>query len=172
MVKTSVWAAVLAGCLFASQAYAQADGGSYSQLSTGNKKIVDAMFLNQTVPLDGTPLSPDQIADLKAGSGWGNAFKTMQAAGRLDGFKNLGDVISTQNRIAREARKAGTTTEESALSENGSPRQGNASKDFKRVEKVERTAKIDRPQKLDRPDKPDRPARAERPQRPDRPERR
>lgn len=172
MVKRSVWAAAIAGCLSVSQAYAQTEGGSYSNLSAGNQKIVTSLYDSQAVPEGGTALTLDQIADLKADSGWGNAFKAMQAEGRFPDYKNLGDVISTQNHLARDARKDGTTTEESALTETGSARPGNASKDLKRVEKVERTAKIDRPQKPDRPEKMDRPAKVERPQRPDRPERR
>jgi len=174
MVKTSVWAAVFAGCLFASQAYAQ-DGGSYSQLSSGGKKIVDAMYDYQNPPEGGTEsdkLDKNEIADLKTDSGWGNAFKAMKADGRFEEYKNLGQLISTQNLEARDARKAGSTTEETALTSTKPTRLEKASKEFKRAEKIERTAKIERLEKFDRPDKPDRPEKAERPQRPDRPSRR
>jgi hypothetical protein len=172
MVKKGVWAAALAGCLFVSQAYAQTEGGSFSTLSSGNQKIVTSLYENQTVPDGGTALTPDQIADLKADSGWGNAFKAMQEEGRFPDFKNLGQVISTQNHLARDARKAGTATEEAASTATGLVRPEKASKEIKRAEKVERAARFERPEKLERPDKPDRPEKVDRPQRPDRPERR
>lgn len=172
MVKMGVLAAAFAGCLFASQAYAQAEGGSFSKLSVGNQKIVESLYASQSIPDGGTALTRDQIADLKADSGWGNAFKAMQADGRFPDYKNLGEVISTQNRLARDARKSGATTEETASTESGVARPDKASKELKRAEKVERTAKVDRPDKVERPDKPDRPQKVDRPQRPDRPERR
>jgi hypothetical protein len=172
MVKMGVWAAAIAGCLFASQAFAQAESGSFGKLSTGNQKIVTSLYDNQSVPDGGTALTLDQIADLKADSGWGNAFKAMQAEGRFPEYKNLGEVVSTQNRIARDARKSGATTDGPASTETGLARPEKAPKDATRAERVDRTAKIDRPEKLERPDKPDRPAKVERPQRPDRPERR
>lgn len=172
MMKKGVWAAALAGCLLASQAYAQTEGGSYSKLSPGNQKIVESLYANQAVPDGGTALTLDQIADFKADSGWGNAFKAMQADGRFPDYKNLGEVVSTENRVARDARKAGASSEETASTDTGLARPDKASKDLKRAEKVDRTAKIDRPEKLERPDKPDRPAKVDRPQRPDRPERR
>jgi hypothetical protein len=172
MVKMGVWAAAFAGCLFASQAFAQAEGGSFSKLSPGNQKIVEAMHDNQAVPDGSAALTLDQIADFKADSGWGNAFKAMQAEGRFPEYKNLGEVVSTQNRLARDARKSGEASEAAATTETGLARPDKASKDLKHAERVERTAKIDRPEKLERPDKPDRPAKIDRPQRPDRPERR
>ena len=172
MVKMGVWAAAVAGCLFASQAFAQTEGGSFGKLSAGNQKIVTSLFENQSVPEGGATLTLDQIADLKADSGWGNAFKAMQAEGRFPDYKNLGEVISTQNRVARDARKAAGTTGESAATDSGFVRPDKATKELKRPDRVERTAKFDRPEKVERPDKPDRPAKIDRPHRPDRPERR
>lgn len=166
MLKMGVWAAAFAGCLFASQAYAQTEGGSYSKLSAGNQKIVTSLYDSQAIPEGGTALTLDQIADLKADSGWGNAFKAMQAEGRFPDYKNLGEVISTQNRLSRDARKSGATPDESATTDSTLARPEKASKEFKRAERVERTAKFDRPEKVERPEK------ADRPQRPDRPERR
>ncbi len=172
MTKMGFWAAAFAGCLFASQAYAQAEGGSFSKLSPGNQKIVEAMYTNQTAPEGGVALTVDQIADLKADSGWGNAFKAMQEEGRFPDYKNLGQVVSTQNHLAKEARKTGATSDEPGSTGANPSRPEKASKGLTRTEKVERSAKIDRPEKVDRPDKPERPTKVDRPERPDRPDRR
>jgi len=77
--------------LLATPVSAQTTGGSFDQLSPGNQKIANALFSAQST--SGTPLTRDQIADLKKTEGWGRVFKQMKADGLVQA-KNLGQVVS------------------------------------------------------------------------------
>lgn len=84
MVKMGVWAAAVVGCLFAGQAFAQAEGGSFGTLSPGNQKIVEAMYGNQAAPEGGTArvFLPCFITiSSRAGMKPANPFDAMRAFG-------------------------------------------------------------------------------------------
>lgn len=67
-------------------------------LSTGNQKIVDAIYDSQfgsfNDQMNGTLLTTDAIAALKADTGWGNVYKTLYDQGFVS-HKNLGQAISS-----------------------------------------------------------------------------
>ena len=87
--------------LLANPGWAQSDTtttttttGSFDSLSPGNQKIANALFAAQkTTGTTLTPLTKNQIADLKGTEGWGKVFKEMKADGLLEA-KNLGQVVS------------------------------------------------------------------------------
>jgi hypothetical protein len=88
--------------------------GSFDKLSPGNQKIANALFSAQTTTGTKTPLSKNQIADLKATEGWGKVFRTMKADG-LVSARNLGQVVSGHQHSRRTAttsttRRSTTTT--------------------------------------------------------------
>ncbi len=69
----------------------------FDQLSPGNQKIAEALFITQpgTPPAEGMLMTQVEIADLKAsGMGWGQIFKHMQELG-LTTTKNLGQAVSS-----------------------------------------------------------------------------
>ena len=87
--------------LSASPIQAQTTGGSFDSLSPGGQKIANALFSAQSTT--GTPLTRDQIADLKKTEGWGKVFKEMKADGRIQA-KNLGQVVSGYQHQQHAAR--------------------------------------------------------------------
>ncbi len=89
--------------------------GAFEALSSGNKKIAEALFNGQIVTADGSaPLSLDLIAASKQRNGWGRIFKQLKADGLIDA-RNLGELASGryQRRTAvkslRPAGSAGVT---------------------------------------------------------------
>src|SRR5947208_187156 len=98
------------------QAQVTITGGSFDSLSPGNQKIANSLFNAQnTTGTSLTPLTRDQIADLKKSEGWGQVFKQMKADGLVQA-KNLGQVVSghatasatTATTTAATARAAAT----------------------------------------------------------------
>ncbi len=71
---------------------------AFDALSTGNQKIVDAIYDSQlgsfNDQMNGTLLTTDAIAALKADTGWGNVYKTLYDQGFVS-HKNLGQAISS-----------------------------------------------------------------------------
>src|SRR5713226_3479695 len=68
--------------------------GDFQKLSPGNQKIANALFSAQnTTGTTLTPLTKDQIAELKATEGWGKVFQQMKSEGLLQA-RNLGQVVS------------------------------------------------------------------------------
>jgi hypothetical protein len=69
--------------------------GSFQSLSPGQQKIARALFEAQQPSDTGpAPLSLDQIAARKEGTGWGQVFKQMKSEGLVGDAKNLGQVVS------------------------------------------------------------------------------
>jgi hypothetical protein len=69
--------------------------GSFQSLSPGQQKIARALFEAQQPSASGrAPLSLDQIAARKEGTGWGEVFKQMKSEGLVGDAKNLGQVVS------------------------------------------------------------------------------
>ena len=70
--------------------------GAFEALSTGGQKIVNSIFDSQTgSPNDmamGTLLTKDQIAFMKADTGWGNAYNELYEQGLVT-ERNLGQAI-------------------------------------------------------------------------------
>lgn len=79
-----------AAVMFAGAASAQT---TFSDLSTGNQKIVNAIHDAQT---EGSTLTLDQIAIKKDDGGWGKIYNQMFADGLVE-HKNLGQAISSYN---------------------------------------------------------------------------
>jgi hypothetical protein len=86
-----------------------ANSGAYASLPPGEQKIVDSIYASQSRTLQPgtgaaatspTPLSKDDIAASKSGTGWGQVFKNMQAQG-LVSEKNLGQAVSYDRHTAR-----------------------------------------------------------------------
>ena len=75
------------------QAQTITTGGSFDALSPGNQKIANSLFNAQTTTGTRTPLTRDQIADLKKSEGWGQVFKQMKTDGLIQA-RNLGQVVS------------------------------------------------------------------------------
>src|SRR5258705_1213438 len=98
--------------------------GSFDSLSPGNQKIANALFSAQKTTGTTTPLTKNQIADLKGTEGWGRVFKTMKADG-LVSAKNLGQVVSgyqhslRSSTISTASRGTNTTTSTRATTRTG-----------------------------------------------------
>ena len=74
--------------------------GAFDNLSSGNKKIAEALFNGQVITDEGkAPLSLDQIAASKRRSGWGRIFKNLKRSGLIDA-RNLREL--TSGRYERE----------------------------------------------------------------------
>jgi len=98
--------------------------GNFDSLSPGNQKIANALFSAQKTTGTTTPLTKNQIADLKGTEGWGRVFKTMKADG-LVSAKNLGQVVSGHQHSLRSSttstasRGTSTTTSTRATTRGG-----------------------------------------------------
>lgn len=69
--------------------------GAFQNLSPGQQKIARSLFEAQQPSATGpAPLSLDQIAAMKQGTGWGQVFKQMKSEGLVGDAKNLGQVVS------------------------------------------------------------------------------
>lgn len=75
------------------------NAGAYEALPPGGRKIAEGLFAAQsgaTAAADGSPATGwtlDDIAAARAGGGWGQVFKQMQAQG-LVSAKTLGEAVS------------------------------------------------------------------------------
>lgn len=76
------------------------NAGAYDALPEGNRKIVSAIYESQFgSPNDtagGTLLTRDDIAAMRQGTGWGNAYRQLYEQG-LVSERNLGQAISSRN---------------------------------------------------------------------------
>lgn len=88
---------------------AMTSGGAFQSLSSGNQKIVDALFAAQTPSGTAVALSKDQIATMKEGGGWGKVFRQMKADGLLSA-KNLGQVVSAHEHALHSASTTSSAT--------------------------------------------------------------
>ena len=104
-LKILLAAVGIALLLSASPIQAQTTGGSFDSLSPGGQKIANALFSAQSTT--GTPLTRDQIADLKKTEGWGKVFKQMKADGLVQA-KNLGQVVSSYEQQQHATRSTAT----------------------------------------------------------------
>lgn len=116
---------------------------SASVTSQGGKKIIGALYDGQIVPADQTELSKSDIAGMKSGAGWGKLFQQLKLQGRYPEYRNLGDLISSRNRIERASHA----------------RNNNLQRTSRGATRPDRPT---RPQKADRPTRPDRPSRPSR----------
>ena len=112
---------VVVGFGFATIASAQVAGGgsgtraaavgAFDALSSGNKRIAEALFNGQIVTSNGkAPLSLDQIAAAKRRSGWDRIFRQLKADGLIEA-KNLRELTSGryEQGVAKRARNADGT---------------------------------------------------------------
>lgn len=88
---------------------------AYEQLSTGGRKIADAMFEGQSVTGDGPEAwSVEQIAAAKQdGQGWGQIFHDLKSQGLTDA-KNLGELVSGRYQPTTSTGETTTTGETAA----------------------------------------------------------
>ena len=97
--------------------------GAFQSLSPGQQKIARALFEAQQPSATGpAPLSLDQIAAMKQGTGWGQVFKQMKSEGLVGDAKNLGQVVSghaTANSSSTTSATTATTT--AVTTANGRP---------------------------------------------------
>ncbi len=71
--------------------------GAFDALSSGNQKIVNSIY-DSHLDTGSVSLTKDDIAALKADTGWGNAYKQLLANDpALVTHKNLGQAISSYN---------------------------------------------------------------------------
>ena len=76
-------------------AFAQAPPGAFEALSTGNQKIVNSIF-DSHLETGTVSLTKNDIAAMKADTGWGNAYKQLHEQGLVT-HRNLGQAISARN---------------------------------------------------------------------------
>ena len=99
---------------------------------------VEALF--QAQDASGETLTREQIASYRSESGWGKAFKQMQADGYYEGYKNLGQVISSSR-----LEKVGAYEARGFRTENP-----------QKVQKPHRVTRFSRPNRPNRPVRPNR----------------
>ena len=92
----------------------ETDAGPYAALSTGNQKIVNSIYDSQIGSdnelAGGALLTTDQIAAMKADTGWGNVYKTLLANDpSLVTYKNLGQAVSSYQRQTNPSSTVVTT---------------------------------------------------------------
>ena len=94
MVLGRLFLGILMSGAIVGSALAQSAGGDYEHLSSGNQRIVEALFASQD-PIQGTPpLTRNDIASLRSEDGWDVVFKDLKVGGYYPDAKNLGQVIS------------------------------------------------------------------------------
>lgn len=93
---------------------------AYEQLSTGGRKIADAMFDGQSVTADGPEAwSIEQIAAAKQdGQGWGEIFHQLKSEGLTDA-RNLGELVSGRYQPTTATGDTTTTGESAAAVTDG-----------------------------------------------------
>lgn len=148
MMKISGFVLIGSLLLAGSAAAQTADGGG---TSSQDKKHVEALF--QAQDSSGPTLTKEQIAAYRDESGWGKAFKQMQADGYYAGYKNFGQVISESKTGEISHANKGATVKAS------------------KANKAKRS-KTAKPRRVSRVNRPNRPNRSNRPNRPKRPHRR
>lgn len=141
--------AVLLASLFlaAMPVSAQNFDDNASVTSPGGKKIIGALHEEQTVPPNKTALTEQDIATMKGGTGWGKLFQQLKMEGRYPNYRNLGELISTRNRLERASHAGSNSLQKS----------GNGVLRPERPAKPTRIEKFSRPERPSRPDKPNRP---------------
>ncbi len=135
------------------RAIAQSFEDNASVTSPGGKKIISAMHDGQKDPLPENlePLSKDDIAAMKSGTGWGKLFQNLKAVGYYgDEYRNLGQLISHFNRLERASHAHSNSPQRTSK---GQIRPEHPTKPM-RIEKVERPSRPDRPNRPNRPGKP------------------
>lgn len=112
--------------------------------SSYDGKHIEALFKAQDP--SGATLTREQITAYRSESGWGKAFKQMQADGYYEGYKNLGQVIS--------GSKAGKTTIKTDSAKIRSKKASGV-----KTHKVHKAQKSHRVTRVNRPNRPKRPKR-------------
>jgi len=145
---------VLAAVFFtaAASAFAQTIDDNASTTSPGGQKIIGALYEGQVVPAGQTELSKSDIAGMKAGAGWGKLFQQLKLQGRYPEYKNLGQLISSRNRLERASRARSDSLQRTSR---GATRPDKPSKPA-RIDKPLRIERVSRPMRPDRPAKPSR----------------
>lgn len=114
--------------------------------SPGGQKIVSALYEDQAIPEGGTEadkLTKSEIEGMKSGTGWGKLFKQLKLEGRYPEYKNLGQLISSRNRIERASHA----------------RSNNLHRTSRGATRPTKTTRIERVSRPTRPHRPDRPSR-------------
>jgi hypothetical protein len=89
-----------------------ANEGAYDALSSGNQKVVSAIYESHLEATASDPnamtLTKDDIAAMKADGGWGNTYKQLYANGQVT-HRNLGQAISSYNHSVKAASTGSPT---------------------------------------------------------------
>jgi hypothetical protein len=105
----------------ASPSFAQDVDDSASTTSPGGQKIIGALYEGQVVPAGETELSKADIADMKAGTGWGKLFQQLKLQGRYPEYRNLGQLISSGNRLERASHARSNNLQRTSRHRTGQP---------------------------------------------------
>jgi hypothetical protein len=117
LIVSTIALALLAGVPVAAQDAPPppANEGAFDALSAGNQKIVSSIYESQLGSANdqagGPLLTRDDIAAMKADTGWGNAYRQLSDQGLVT-HRNLGQAISSynhQNRVAPATTTVVTT---------------------------------------------------------------
>jgi hypothetical protein len=104
IVSTLVLALLAGAPAVAQDAPPPANQGAFDALSAGNQKIVSSIYESQLGSANdqagGSLLTRDDIAAMKADTGWGNAYKQLYDQGLVT-HRNLGQAISSYNHASR-----------------------------------------------------------------------
>ena len=146
---------LIGSLLIAGSAAAQTADGDATALSTYDKKHIEALYQAQQPAgnYEGQAatqmMTREEIAAYRSESGWGKAFKEMQADGYYEGYKNFGEVVS-----GSKAKEGGFETEGAKI------------KVYKAdVFKSDKALKVQRSHRVTRVNRPNRPNRPKRPKR-------
>lgn len=140
--------AILISAFFfaAAPGFAHEFDDSASATSPGGKKIISALYDGQIVPTGETELSKSDIAGMKSGTGWGKLFQQLKLQGRYPDYRNLGDLISSRNRLERASHARNNNLQRT-------------SRGATRPDRPTKPTRIERVSRPTRPDRPDRPSR-------------
>ncbi len=145
--------ALIGSLLVAGSAAAQTVDGDTSGISAADSQHIEALYQAQQ-PADGfesqsatNTLTREEIAAYRSESGWGKAFKEMQADGYYEGYKNFGQVVS-----GSKAKEGGFETEGAKVK--AYKTDGFKSDKAPKVQKSHRVTRVNRPNRPNRPKRP------------------
>lgn len=151
----------MAALLVAGSAAAQTSDDDATRLQPVDDTHIEALFQAQQTD-DGVEaqsgaeaLTREEIAAYRSESGWGKAFKEMQAKGHFLEYKNFGQLIS-ESRSGKGALESTGGRDHAGLVDGIKPDRPHKAHKVHKVRRIHRVSRVDRPK---RPDRPNRPAR-------------
>ena len=145
--------ALIGSMLIAGSAAAQTADGDVTPISANDTKHIEALYQAQQPANDfegqsaTQMLTREEIAAYRSESGWGKAFKEMQADGYYEGYKNFGQVISSS-----KAKDGGFESDGAKVK--AQKADGFKSDKPQKVRKLHRVTRVNRPNRPNRPKRP------------------